>query len=255
VSGEGVTLTEAEWESITTLLATERMRNLWHQCGEYCDEDCAQSGSLRDAFNSILTARLAAVEADREYEEDRANENATLVHQARAERDAAQEHIAYHLRDFRPTADMAATGDLAVDMVAYADRLKVRGEAAEQQLADLRASITALADDPAAQSWDDVLLTYVRTDRLRALLDDPAPSLDAARAQAKAEERERIARAIEDAVGYRGPNSQTDYGRGYNAGHQDRAVMDVRIARADLRATGETDAARRLADGLRGERS
>ncbi len=51
-------------------------------------------------------------------------------------------------------------------------------------------------------------------------------------------ERERIAQAIEGAVGYRGPNSTSDYGKGYNSGHQDRAVMDVRIARADRLTDG-----------------
>lgn len=49
------------------------------------------------------------------------------------ERDAAQEHVAYHLRDFQPTGDMKLTGDLAVDMAAYAGRLRIRAEAAEAE--------------------------------------------------------------------------------------------------------------------------
>lgn len=49
----------------------------------------------------------------------------------RAERDSAQEHLAYHLADFRPGADLEATGDLAVDMAAYAQRLAARLAAVE----------------------------------------------------------------------------------------------------------------------------
>ena len=57
-----------------------------------------------------------------------------------AERDSAQEHLAYHLRDFRPGVDMGATGDLAVDMAAYAGRLKTERDR-------LRSGIEALADE------------------------------------------------------------------------------------------------------------
>ena len=58
-----------------------------------------------------------------------------------AERDAAQEHVAYHLRDFHPGADDQASGDLAVDMAAYAGRWRARAEIAERELAKLRSQI------------------------------------------------------------------------------------------------------------------
>lgn len=61
-----------------------------------------------------------------------------------------QEHIAYHLRDFRPGDDMKATGDLAVDMAAFAERMKARAEAAEAKHAALVERVEAVL----AQHWD-----------------------------------------------------------------------------------------------------
>jgi hypothetical protein len=40
------------------------------------------------------------------------------------ERDDAQHHLAYHLADFRPGANAEATGDLAVDMAHFAERMR-----------------------------------------------------------------------------------------------------------------------------------
>jgi hypothetical protein len=40
------------------------------------------------------------------------------------ERDDAQHHLAYHLADFRPGVDAEATGDLAVDMAHFAERMR-----------------------------------------------------------------------------------------------------------------------------------
>lgn len=102
------------------------------------------------AVERILAARAETVAAERDAA-------LTKWHEA-------QEHIAYHLRDFRPTADMAATGDLAVDMAAYADRCKARAESAEAALAaraaqpdPLREKVAALADEwetsPNAGAW------------------------------------------------------------------------------------------------------
>jgi hypothetical protein len=55
------TLTLTEWESITHLLETRKMRTLVHDHGDYCDEDCEEGGLLQDAINSILADRIAAV--------------------------------------------------------------------------------------------------------------------------------------------------------------------------------------------------
>lgn len=75
------------------------------------------------------------------------------VEALRTERDEAQEHIAYHLRDFRPNADMKATGDLAVDMVAYASRWATQRDAARaerdsavREAAALRALLRDMVD-------------------------------------------------------------------------------------------------------------
>jgi len=70
------------------------------------------------------------------------------IAEVEAERDRAQEHMAYHLHDFRPMADMAATGDLAVDMAAFAERMESRAEAAEQKVTALEAERPALWECP-----------------------------------------------------------------------------------------------------------
>jgi len=87
------------------------------------------------------------------------------VERLRAERDAAHEHLAYHLRDFRPGLDDKATGDLAVDMAAYAGRLKAEvdrlraildAHPAEESAGEVRMSVTreqwATAVDAAEES-------------------------------------------------------------------------------------------------------
>ena len=93
-----------------------------------------------------------------------------------AERDSAQEHLAYHLRDFRPGVDMGATGDLAVDMAAYAGRLNTERDR-------LRSGIEALADEwerqrdyCATDAPGMAMLLRDHADHLRALLsaDDEA---------------------------------------------------------------------------------
>lgn len=73
---------------------------------------------------------------------------------AERERDEAQHHLAYHLADFRPGADMEATGDLAVDMAHYAERMRAerdhlasRVAAVEAERDRLATGVRALADD------------------------------------------------------------------------------------------------------------
>ena len=98
-----------------------------------------------------------------------------------------------------------------------------RRKAAEKELAGLVAKIEALAHSPETDKYRDeacrgvVALPYASNryvrllDDLRALIPaDAATALDAVREEAKAEERERIAQAIE--AKYLGPDS----GRGYD---------------------------------------
>ena len=56
-----------------------------------------------------------------------------------AERDSAQEHVAYHLRDYALNSEL--TGDPAADMAKYAGRLKTRAEQAEAEVSALRATV------------------------------------------------------------------------------------------------------------------
>lgn len=70
----------------------------------------------------------AADKADRELVASEAARE-----EAERQRDEAQEHVAYHLRDFVPGDDDQVTGDLAVDMTRYADRMKARADKAEQE--------------------------------------------------------------------------------------------------------------------------
>lgn len=77
---------------------------------------------------------------------------AALMAEAERERDGAQEHIARWLADNAPEPDGHAgtlTGDLAVDMAAYAGRLKERAEAAEAR---------ATAAEEALRDRDGLLL-------------------------------------------------------------------------------------------------
>jgi hypothetical protein len=89
-----------------------------------------EAGAIRAMLDEQVQ-RVMAV-ADAELAELR-SENERL----REERDAAQEHVAYHLRDYSLNGE--AAGDLAVDMAAYSGRLRIRAEAAERELADERA--------------------------------------------------------------------------------------------------------------------
>lgn len=103
------------------------------------------------------------------------------VERLTVERDAAQEHVAYHLRDFRPGSDDRATGDLAVDMAAYSGRLKAEVER-------LRAGIEAdqrekqmLADgwDRATRIIDTLLVPAIRDSagHLTAWIESRGPDL------------------------------------------------------------------------------
>lgn len=89
---------------------------------------------------------------------------------AERERDEAQEHVAYHLRDYALNSE--PTGDLAVDMARFAGRLRVRAEAAEQRLAAVR----ALADEWEADYPSDLAACDYAPDKwwrdLRAALGD-----------------------------------------------------------------------------------
>ncbi|WP_460791376.1 hypothetical protein [Nocardioides maradonensis] len=72
------------------------------------------------------------------------DENAAMaaLAQAEKERDEAQEHVAYHLRDYALNSE--PTGDLAVDMASYAGRLKVERD---QLREELRALLGRAADE------------------------------------------------------------------------------------------------------------
>jgi hypothetical protein len=85
------------------------------------------SACLDEAAEGPAVTRLAEVEGE--------------VERLRHERDSAQEHMAYHLRDFRPNADMAATGDLAVDMAAFAERMMAERDAARAAVERVEAYI------------------------------------------------------------------------------------------------------------------
>ena len=110
--------------------------------GAACDE-CAVGV---DAVMAVADAEQAELRAE--------------VERLTAERDAAQEHVAYHLRDYSLNSE--ATGDLAVDMAAYTGRLKIRAEAAEAKVA--RVEALAQYDPPRGYTADD----------LRAALDGDA---------------------------------------------------------------------------------
>ena len=97
------------------------------------DAQCAACGTVRwehaEHFLAFLTPHVAA-----------------LVREVETARDVAerkvweqQEHIAYHLRDYRPNGDMRLTGDLAVDMAAYAERMKAERDALAARLAKVEA--------------------------------------------------------------------------------------------------------------------
>jgi hypothetical protein len=79
-----------------------------------------------------ISARAVMAVADAEHAELRAE-----IRRLTEERDTANEHVAYHLRDYSLNGE--ATGDLAVDMALYAGRMRIRAEAAERALADERA--------------------------------------------------------------------------------------------------------------------
>jgi hypothetical protein len=119
-----MTLTEAERESLSKAVCAAV-----HDCSEAggwasCDHGFGyrDSADLLPAVEAIIAARLAPVEA---------------------ERDSAQHHLAYHLSDFRPGADSKATGDLAVDMAHYAERMRAERDAARAAL-----GVSAPTGDP-----------------------------------------------------------------------------------------------------------
>lgn len=100
-------------------------------CPEHGNFEAARDLAMR-RYETIRTQANRAEKAER-----------TLA-EVTAERDEAQRHIAYHLHDFRPAADMVATGDLAVDMAAYAGRLKDRAEKAEAEKTRLRDTLAVV---------------------------------------------------------------------------------------------------------------
>lgn len=59
-----------------------------------------------------------------------------------AERDELQHHIAYHLNDYRVNRE--ATGDLAVDMATYANRLRAALEAEREAFKRLEEAVLAV---------------------------------------------------------------------------------------------------------------
>ena len=92
---------------------------------------------------------------------------------AETERDEAQEHVAYHLRDYSLNSE--ATGDLAVDMAAYSGRMRTRAEKAEEKLRQ----VEALADEwatlstiPADCSYADLEKASPAQRTLREASDD-----------------------------------------------------------------------------------
>lgn len=68
-----------------------------------------------------------------------------LLAKAEAERDSAQEHLAYHLADYQLNSE--PTGDIAVDIAVWARRQRDRADAAEAKLTALREAIAELAHD------------------------------------------------------------------------------------------------------------
>lgn len=103
-----------------------------------------------------ITPTVAALEAE--------------VVRLRAEADEAQRHLAYHLADFRPGADEKATGDLAVDMAAYATRQRARADAAEAVIERVQ-GLSPLT----AKYLDGGMFNAVRLDDLLTALSDAAP--------------------------------------------------------------------------------
>jgi hypothetical protein len=90
--------------------------------------------ALPDTLPCYVTEAIRL--ADAEHAELRAE-----IRRLTEERDTANEHVAYHLRDYSFNGE--ATGDLAVDMALYAGRMRIRAEAAERALADERAKVAA----------------------------------------------------------------------------------------------------------------
>lgn len=88
------------------------------------------------------------------------------IKQAEKERDSAQEHLAYHLADYQLNSE--PTGDLAVDMAAWARRQRDRADRAEAEVARLREGIRALAI-----GWDQVASTDrdIESKTLRAVAE------------------------------------------------------------------------------------
>lgn len=119
------------------------------------------------------------------------------LEKAEQERDAAQEHIANHLRDYIPTSDEAGdnplTGDLAVDMAAYAGRLRERAEKAEAALARVK----ALVDEDDA--FGDLVGTIAETLRGRpaALRDEGVIAIERCYASGSAQ---RVTRVVHERV-------------------------------------------------------
>lgn len=64
------------------------------------------------------------------------------IRELEGERDQAQQHVAYHLNDYRLNSE--PTADLAVEMAGYATRLRARAEAAEARCRDLEAELSRL---------------------------------------------------------------------------------------------------------------
>lgn len=121
------------------------------QCHALSDPDChdrltryAEAVGLSDqtgwvdSQDALTVASAVMAVADAEMAELRAE-----VERLEAEVDSAQEHVAYHLRDYSLNSEL--TGDLAVDMAAYSGRLRIRAEAAERALAAKTPLVTITA--------------------------------------------------------------------------------------------------------------
>lgn len=162
--GDGVTEPMADNDTIVEFVDQVLMEASEHrECPVICEpcgerlaaticEHCHGSGGN----NALIAATLAYSEcewcagvgkvhegcAERSYADLR-----DLLAEVERERDRAQRHIARWLEEHAPEPDGHAgtlTGDLAVDMAAYASRLKGYAEAAEAETARLRHDIESL---------------------------------------------------------------------------------------------------------------
>jgi hypothetical protein len=134
---------------------TDEQAAEWQRIAGRCAEFCATCGVERGQSHARgdcegdgeVWALVKAVDALLRDRAEREKDAAALraeVERLMVKLHETQEHIAYHLRDFRPAADMAATGDLAVDMCAFADRMRTRADQARADAAALRERVEAL---------------------------------------------------------------------------------------------------------------